>query len=114
MPLYELRVYFAGEEHMLIEGGVEHAGGEQGDCGVVHAVGGEFAEGGEQRLAVMLDFLDAGVAVEAAQACLGDLAVGDHIGHAGGDAQVVFKHAKAVVCSDEVCAAYGDPDAVGG
>ena len=112
--LHQFGADFAGQEHMLVEGRVVDAGGQQGQGGVGLAAGGQFAEGGLQCGAVAFDFPHPRAAVEPGQAGFGRLAVGDHIGYAGGDAQVVFQHAEAVVGADDVGAADGDPDAVGG
>ena len=44
----------------------------------------------------MLHLLDAVGAVEAGEGSLGGLTVGDHIGDAGGDAEVIFEDTEAV------------------
>ena len=97
---------------MLVERRVVHAGGEQGEPGLFPAVGRQFQQGLLEQPAVVLNFLDAGIAVQAAQAGLGGLAVGNHVRNAGGHAQVVLQHAEAVVGPHYVGAADGDPSAL--
>ena len=113
-PLDQFRAELLGQEYVLVEGGVVDSGSEQGDDGVGAPFRGQLLQGPEEDLPVVFDFLHARGAIEAAEACLGGLSVGEHVGHAGWDAQVVFEHFEAVVGADEVGAADGDPRAVGG
>ena len=61
----------------------------------------------------MFDLLHAGVAVQAPQAGLGGLAVGNHVGYAGGHAQVVLQHAETVVGAYDIGAADRHPGTLG-
>ena len=70
---------FAGEEHVLIEGGVVDAGREQGDDGVALPAGAQFLKGGLKGSAVALHFLHPRAAVDAGEGDLGRLPVGYHV-----------------------------------
>ena len=109
----EGRADFLRQEYVLVEGGVGDPGGEQGDAGVGAPSWGEFAKRLEQHLPVLLHLPHPAVPVEAAQARLDHLAVGDHVGNPGGNPQVVLEHEEAIVGAHQVGAADGDPGAVG-
>ena len=62
--LDEFDAHLAGEVGCSKLGGIEDAGGEEGDGGVVAAFGGEGAEGFEEFAGVVVDGTDAAIAQE--------------------------------------------------
>ena len=113
-PLDELGPDLLGQEDVLVERRVVHARRQQRDRRVGAPHRGQLLQGLEQHLAVVLDLLHSDCPVQAAQTCLGRLAVREHVGHTRRDAQVVLQHFESVVRSHQIGAAYGDPRAVGG
>ena len=107
----KLDAHLAGEVGVLKVGGVEDAGGEQHDVGFGAALGRKRAERREQDLRVVFDGADVVVAEELREDALHDAAIGEHVTHAAGNAQVVFKDNEvAVLKADEIRAANGDVD----
>ncbi len=88
---HQLDAHLAREEGVLEEGGVEHAGREHRDRDVV-VIGREAAQCGEKLVGIVLDGAHAGGAEHGREGPAHHVAVGEHVGDAGGDAEVVFQH----------------------
>ena len=95
--------HFAREKGMFEIGGVADAGREHHKGGIGD-VGSERAKRGEQRLAVMRNRPHLIPVEKRRQDALGDLAVGEHIGDAAWNPEVVFEHDEGAV---------GRPDQIG-
>ena len=98
---------------MLVERGVVDSRGQQDDAGVGASAGGEVPQRLAQHGPVMFHLPHPVAPVEAAQAPLHHLAVGDHVGHARRHPQVVLEHLEAVVGPHQIGAANRDPRTVG-
>ena len=113
-PLHQFRADFPRQEHMLVVGGVVDAGRQQGDDGVGLAAGGHSSVSVACSNATYCSTpLHPVATVQAGQADLGRLAIGNHVRDARGHPQVVLQHAEAVVGAHHVAAADGGPCAVG-
>ncbi|MNK79695.1 hypothetical protein D3C87_993670 [compost metagenome] len=77
---------------MFEVGGVVHARRHDDDRGVIDAHGGDGAQVVEQHVRVMVDGRDAVAREQFREQPHHHLAVFQHVGHAGGHAQVVFQH----------------------
>ena len=102
------------QKGVLEIGGVEDAGREQHDRGLVAAGGvrrAERAQRRQQRLRVVIDRADAVVAEESGEDLFQNLAVRQHVGDAARHAEIIFEHGEAAIGeADEVGAADADVD----
>ena len=86
-------------------------GREQDDVRFGPAFGRQRAQRGQQQLRVVLDGPHAIAVEELRKGALHDAAVGEHVAHAGGHAQVVFQHHElAVVEAEQVGADHRNVD----
>ena len=109
--LDEIDAHLASEIGVLEVGGIEYAGGEKNDVGLGTAFRGQRTKRGQQQLRIVLDGAHAVAVKELRESALHDAAIGEHVAHAGGDAQVVFEHHElAVVQAQQVGADDGDID----
>ena len=107
----EIDAHLAGEISVLKVRGVEDAGREQNDVRLGTAFGRERAQRGEQHLRVVLDGAHAVAVEELREGALHDAAVGEHVTHAGGHAQIIFENDEfAGVEAEQVGADDGDVD----
>ena len=95
--LDQLDAHLAGEERVLEVGRVEHARCEQHDGGVGALRRGQGAQGGQQRLAVLIHRPHVVAAEQQREHPLDHLPVREHVAHAARHAQVVFEHREAAI-----------------
>ncbi len=110
----EFDAHLPGEKGVFEVGGVVDAGGEEDDGRIAaqRAIrGASAAQRGEQSLRIVVDGPDAVVLKQGGEDALQDFAVGQHVGDAAGDAQIVFEDGEAAVGqADQVGAADVDVD----
>ncbi len=114
LAFHQLDAHLLREEGVFEIGAVVSAGGEENDRGVGDAGGGDAAQIVEQHVGVVVDGGDAVAGEQLGEQAHHHLAVLEHVGDAGGDAQVVFEDAEfAGVVAHDVDAGDVGVDAAG-
>ncbi len=90
--LDQLHAHLLGQEGMLEVGGVVHAGREHHHRGVGNVLRRDAAQHVEQQVGIVRDRRHAIAREQVREQPHHHLAVLQHVGHAGGHAQVVFQH----------------------
>ena len=103
--LDERHAHLAGEERVLEVGRVADARRQHDEGRIGDMRRRERAQRGQQGLAVLGDRADLIAIEEPRHHALGDLAVGEHVGHAARHPQVVFEHDEAAVLEPHQVAA---------
>ena len=112
--LDDLDAHQPGEKRVLKVGGVVHAGSEDDDEGVDHAVRGGVSQRIQQPRRVLVDLVDALLGEEGGEGPRHGQPVLEHVADARGDAHVVLKDPEgALLVADQVDARDVHPDAVG-
>ena len=106
--LHQFDAHLAGQEHVLVEGRVVDPRGQQDDDGIGVAARREFGKGLAEQPAVILNPAHAMAPEHVAEAGFHRLPVGQHVGHAGGHAQIVLQNQEAVMGPDQVGSADRD------
>ena len=109
--LDQFRPDLAGEEHVLVEGSVPDPRREQGDARLRPPGRRQLPQRRPQQVPVVLRLPDPATPVQPAQARLHRPAVGDHVGNAGRNAEIVLQHREPVGRAHHVGPADGDPRA---
>ena len=109
--LDQIDAHLPREIGVLEVGGVEDSRRQQHDIRLRPALRRQRAQRGQQQLRIMLDGPHAVALKELRKGPLHHAAVGEHVAHAGGHAQIVFEHHKlAVVQPQQIRAHHRDVD----
>ena len=111
--LHQVHAHEAGQQGVLVEGGVVHARGQHHDRGVLHRRRRGAAQRVDQAGGVVGDHLDGLTPEQLGQHPRHGGPVGQHVAHARGAAQVVLEHPELpVLVADHVDPGHVDAHAV--